>query len=116
MKSHDNESMIDAYTQVYTKLDSLGHKIKLHILDNKYSRYIQNFLEKKGIRWHHVTPHDHCFNAAEPAVKTTKYHLIAVLAMLNWNCPIQLRSKVMEQIQNTLNMFRTSESDTTKTA
>ena len=43
MKSRDRESMIDAYTQVYTKLESLGHKPKLHILDNECSTCIKNF-------------------------------------------------------------------------
>ena len=64
----------------------------------------------------HVAPHNHCVNAAEPVVKTAKYHLITALATLDWSCPIQLWSKMMEQIQDTLNMFRASKNGTTKTA
>ena len=45
-----------------------------------------------------------------------KYHLIAALATLDWGCPIQLWSKMLKQVQDTLNMFRTSRNDTTKTA
>ena len=108
--------MISAYEQVYNTLEGLGHKPELHILDNKCSKCIQNFLEKKRTRRHHVAPHNHRVNAAEPAVKTAKYHLIAALVTLDWSCSIQLWSKMIKQIQDTLNMFRTSRLDATKTA
>ena len=97
-------------------MESLEHKSKLHIRVNKYSRCIQNFLKKKGTRWHHIAPHNHRINAAEPVIKTSKYHLIMALATLDCSCALQLWSKMMEQIQDTLNMFRTSRNDTTETA
>ena len=71
---------------------------------------------KKGTKRHHVATHNHGVNAAEPAVKTAKYHLIAVLAMLDWSCLIQLWSKMVKQTQDTLNIFRTSRNNTEKTA
>ena len=52
--------------------------------------------------------HNHCANAAEPAVKTVKYHIIEHIATLDYNCPIQLWSKMLPQIEDTLNMLRTS--------
>ena len=45
MKSREDESMIGAFKEVYNKLEGLGHKPKLHILDNERSKCIQNFLE-----------------------------------------------------------------------
>ena len=116
MKSSKDESMIAAFEEVYNKLEGLGHKPQLHILDNECSKCIQNFLEKKGTKRHNVAPHNHRVNAAEPAVKTAKYHLIVALATLDWNCPIQLWSKMTNKNQDTLNMFRTARNDTTKTA
>ena len=98
MKNGEDESMIAAYKEVYAKLEKLGHTPKLHILDNEWSRCIQNFLEEKGTKRHHVAPHNHHVNAAKPAVKTAKYHLIAALATLDWICPIQLWSKMVKQI------------------
>ena len=95
---------------------TVRHKPKLHIFDNECIKYIQTLLEKKGTKRHHVALHNHRVNAAEPAVKTAKYHLIAVLATLDWSCPIQLWSKMIKHIQDTLKMFRTSRMDTTKTA
>ena len=114
MKLHEDDSMIAAFKQVYLKLEGLGHKSKLHILNNECSKCIQHFLEKKGTKHHHVASHNHCVNAAKPAVKTAKYNLIAALAMLNWNCEIQLWSKMARQMQETLNIFRTPRIDTTK--
>ena len=116
MKFCEDESMLAAYKHVYNKLEGLGHKPKLHILDNEYSKCIQNFLEKKGIRCYHVAPHNHRVNSTEPSVKTAKYHLIAALATLDRSFPIQLWSKMAKQIQDTLNMFRTSRLDVTKTS
>ena len=83
MKSHDDKSMITAHKEVYAKLEKLGHKPQLRILDNECSRFIENFLEEKGTKRHHIAPHNHHVNAAKPAVKTAKYHLIAALAMLD---------------------------------
>ena len=105
--------MIDAYTQVYTKLESLGHKPKIHSLDNECSRCMQNFSEK-GTRRHCVVPHNLRVNTA--AVKFVKYHLNLALVALDWSYPIQLWSKALKQIQGTVNMFRTKKNDTTKTA
>ena len=116
MKSREDASMLAAFQEVYTELESKGHKPKLHILDNECSKCIQKFLEGKGTTRHMVAPHNHRVNAAEPAVKTAKYHLIAALATLDDDCPIQLWSKMVKQVQDTVNMFRTARNDTTKTA
>ena len=116
MKDREIKSMIAAYEEVYDKLEAKGHRPQLHILDNECSKCIQNYLEAKGTKRHHVAPHSHRVNAAKQAAKTAKYHLIAALATLDWGCPIQLWSKILKQVQDTLNMFRTSRNDTTKTA
>ena len=69
MKDRENKSMIAAYEDVYAKLEARGQRPKLHILDNKCSKCIQNYLEGKGARRHHVAPHAHRVNAAKPAAK-----------------------------------------------
>ena len=102
MKSRKDASMIAAFEEVYKKLEGMGHKPQLHVLDNKCSQCIQRFLKKQGTKRHHVAPHNHHVNAAKPAVKTAKYHLIAALATLDWSCPIQTWSKMLEQIQDAL--------------
>ena len=96
MKDSKNKSMITAYEEVYAKLEARGQRPKLHILDNKCSKCIQNYLEEKGTRRHHVAPHAHRVNAAKLAVKTAKYYLIAALATLDRGCPVQLWSKMLK--------------------
>ena len=98
--------MVEAFTSMYTKLETAGHKPKLHVLDNECSRAVKKFLIRKGTARQNVEAHNHRVNAAEPAVKTAKYHIIAHIATLDHQCPIQLWSKILPQIQDTLNMLR----------
>ena len=102
MKDHENKGMIAAYEEIYAKPEPKGKRPKLHILDNKCSKCIQNYLEARGTRRHHVAPNFHRVNGAKPAAKTAKYHLTKALAALDWGCPIQLWSKMLKQVQDTL--------------
>ena len=108
MKNREDASMITAFKSVYAQLEGAGHKPRLHILDNECSRAVQNFLTTQGTTRQNVEAHNHRENAAEPAVKTAKYHIILHIVTLNPNCPIQLWSKMLPQIEDTLNMLRTS--------
>ena len=63
-----------------------------------------------------MEPHNHRVNAAEPAVKTVKYHTLASLATLDPNCSIQLWCRFIEQIEITLNIMRTSRQNNTMSA
>ena len=99
MKDRENKSMIVAYKEVYAKVEARGQRPKLLILDNECSKYIQNYLEDKGTRRYHVALHAHRVNAAKPAVKTAKYHLIAALATLDWGCPVQLWGKMLKKFR-----------------
>ena len=116
MKSREDASMVEAFTSVYTELETAGHKPKLHILDNECSRAVQKFLIKKGTARQNVEAHNHRVNAAEPAVKTSKYHIIAHIATLDHQCLIQLWSRMLPQMQDTLNMLRTSRNNNNLTA
>ena len=55
-----------------------------------------------------MEPHNHRVNTAEPAVKSLKYHTLAIFAILDPNCPIQLWDKFTKQIEITVNLLRTS--------
>ena len=75
----------------------------------------KKFLIKKGTARKNVEAHNHRVNAAEPAVKTEKYHIIAHIATLDHQCPIKLWSKMLPQMQDKLNMLRTSRNNNTLT-
>ena len=49
-------------------------------------------------------------------MKSIKYDTIAGLATVNPNCPMQIWDKMLRQMQDTLNMLRTSRRDKTKSA
>ena len=55
-----------------------------------------------------MEPHNHCINAAEPAIPTFNDAFIAALATTNNNFPLQLQDKLAPQVQVTLNLLRTS--------
>ena len=63
-----------------------------------------------------VEAHHHNANAAEPAVKTAKHHIISHIATMDASCPTQLWSEMIPQMQDTLNMLRTSRNNNSLTA
>ena len=71
----------------------------------------KKILIKKGTARKNVEAHNHRVNASEPAVKTAKYHIIALIDTLDHQCSIQLWSKMLPQMQDTLNMLRTSQNN-----
>ncbi len=73
---------------------------------------MKNYICKENVRTQIVEPHNHHVNASEPAIKTTKYHLIAGLATVHKDCPLQLWDKFLQQAEDTLNMLRMSRANT----
>ena len=90
MKSRSDESMVKAFTDIYAYLKTKNLQPKLHVLDNECSKAVQTFIKSNGTDIQIVEPHNHSVNAAEPAVKAIKYHVIAGLATVDINCPLQL--------------------------
>ena len=64
MKSREDASMVEAFTRIYIDLEAIGHKPKLHVLDNECSRSVQNFLKIKDTTRQNVEAHHHNDNAA----------------------------------------------------
>jgi hypothetical protein len=77
-------------------------------LDNQCSKAVKKYIKSENVTIQLVEPYNHRVNAAEPAVKTAKYHMISCLATVDINCPLQLWDKFCPQIQDSLNMLRTS--------
>ena len=100
--------MVKTFQELYAYLRERGIQPRLHVLDNECSKAIKTFLPSQDTDIQLVKPHNHHVNAAETAVKAAKYHMIAALATLDVNCPIQLWDRFLPQIQDTLNLLRTS--------
>ena len=80
----------------------------MNVMDNQATKYIKKFLTKKECQLQLVEPHNHRMNAAKRAFQTFKDAFIAALAMTDWDFPLQLWDKLASQVQDTLNLLRTS--------
>ena len=115
IQSREDNSIVAAFSNIYDELETKGHKLKLHVLDNECSRAVHNVFLSKGTAHQNVKTHNHQANTLESAAKTAKYHLISHIATLDFNCPIQLWAKMLTQIEDTLNILRTSRNNSTLT-
>ena len=89
-------------------LEAKGYKPKVNVMDNQATKYIKKFLTEKGCHLQLVEPHNHRVNAAERAIQTFKDAFIAALATTDREFPLQLWDKLAPQVQDTLNLLRTS--------
>ena len=87
MKSRKDEDMVTTFKEVYDELKTKEHQPKLHVLDNECSKAVKNYIVTEKTNIQLVEPRNHRVNAAEPAVKSLKYHALASFATLDLNCP-----------------------------
>jgi len=104
----DDKSMFEAYKANFEMLEAKGYKPKVNVMDNQATKYIKKFLTKNGCKLQLVEPHNHRVNAAERAIQTFKDAFIAALATTDRDFPLQLWDKLAPQVQDTLNLLRTS--------
>ena len=108
MSTQCDATMIDTFKNIYEYLKVLNIAPKFHILENECSKAVQKYIKSEKVEIQLVEPHNHQVNAAEPAVKEIKYHIISALATVERDFPIQIWEKFIPQIQDTLNLLRTS--------
>ena len=108
IKGQKYEHMVELFEDIYGYLRRRTLSPNLHVMDNECLRAIQNFINMENVDIHLVEPHNHQVNASEPAVKAVKYHMIAGLATIDPTCPLRLWCEFVPQIQDTMNMLRTS--------
>ena len=99
--------MVATFKDMYQTLEDCGLHHKLHVLDNECSKAVQDYVWSEGATIQLAEPYNHCVNAAEPAVKLVKYHVLAGLATVHPDCPLQLWDRFLAQMQDTLNMLCT---------
>jgi hypothetical protein len=112
----DDKSIFEAYKTRFRELEAKGFKPKLNSVDNQATKHIKQFLTENECKLQLVEPHNHRVNAAERAIKTFKDAFIAALATTDSDFPLQLWDKITPQVQDTLNMMRTSRVDPAKLA
>ena len=108
MKGRTDKHMVAVFEDIYDYLQERNLTPNHHVMDNDYSKAITNFIKKEKFDIQLVELHNHRVNAAESAVKATKYHTISALATVDLTFPLILLCEFVPQIQETLNMMRTS--------
>ena len=110
----DNVSIFQTYKQQFEMLETKGFKPRLNIMDNQATKHIKKYLTKNKCKLQLVEPHNHRVNAAERAIQTFKDAFISALATMDSNFPLQMWDKLTPQVQDTLNLLRTSRIDPSK--
>jgi len=116
MPSRSAESMQAAFEKVITHLNERDVKVTLNVMDNESSKLVESYIKEQDIDIHMVPPNNHRVNAAERAIRTFKDHFISALATIDGDCPLQLWDQFLPQVQDTLNMLRTSRRNPTISA
>ncbi len=104
----NNCSIFDAYKEIFESLEATGCKPKMNVMDNQATKYIKQFLTKKECNLQVVEPHNHRVNTVEHAIRTFKDAFIATLATTDRKFMLQLWDELAPQVQDTLNLLRTS--------
>jgi hypothetical protein len=104
----DNISIFKAYKKQFENLAAKGFKPKLNVMDNQATKHIKKFLNNNECKLQLVELHNHRVNAAERAIQTFKDAFFPALATTNSNFPLKLWYLLTLQVQDTLNMMRTS--------
>jgi hypothetical protein len=104
----DDKSIFEAFKAKFNMLEEKGYKPKVNVMDNQATKYIKQFLTKKGCKLQLEEPHNHRVNSAERAIQTFKDTFIAALAITDMEFSLQLWDKFMPQVQDTLNLMQES--------
>ena len=93
------------FSDVYAYLKQRKFTPKLHVLDKKCSKEVENYIQNNQTTMQLVKPHRHRVNAAERAIQTFKNHFISGLCTVNHKFPLQLWCDLLPQAQLTLNLL-----------
>eukprot|EP00957_Ditylum_brightwellii_P208657 15358398-Ditylum_brightwellii.AAC.1 len=82
-----------------------GYKLKLHKLDNKSSRDLQQRIQAQQTKLQFTPPKMYCTNAAEKTMQTWKNHFLSGLSSLPSDFPITYWCRLVPQANLTLNIM-----------
>jgi hypothetical protein len=109
IKDRTAPELLKAFKVMEQELVARGLKPKLVKLDNEASKLLKTYLHQQNIKFQLVPPYSHIRNAAERAIISFKYQLIAGLCSTDKSFPMHLWERLLPQAVITLNnMLRTS--------
>ena len=108
IKNASADSLLLATKQAITFFTALGSPIVHFRLDNEISDKVRSYLAKNNINIELTPVGQHRRNKAERAIRTFKNHFIASLAGIDKECPMELWPDFLDQIELTINLFRSA--------
>ncbi len=79
MKDRTDACVVKTIKGIYEYLGTCKCKTKIHMLDNKFSIAVQQYIKPKQVNMQLFKPHYQFVNASKPAIKASKYHIITGL-------------------------------------
>ena len=108
IKEAKAETIVECFKKNITYLSKGGFKPVYNIIDNVKTKATTTYFESENIKVQFVNPYDHIVNAAERVIQTFKNHTILGICICDEAFPSILWCKLIEKLQDTLNMIRTS--------
>ena len=97
MKPRKASELTTVYAKILKMLTSRGLNPKLHILDNKFSQTIIDFMLSVDEKYKLVPPHIHIPNASDRAIQNFKNHFISGLSSVHKLFPMHLWCRLITQ-------------------
>jgi hypothetical protein len=108
MTNREDTEMAIVFKSCYTKLNGKGQHLTLHVLDNKCSHIVKEYITSENTNLQIVEFSNNSVNVAKQGYTATQYHTIAILCTIDTTCPIQLWDQSMRKIETTLNIIQTT--------
>ena len=105
IKSRNTLDICDAWKFVFNEFKSHGEAPNVHILDNECSREMKPMFQAENIYYQLVPPHINRRNAAERAIRTYIYHLIADIFTCDTKFPSREWDQLLPQCNITINLL-----------
>ena len=105
LTSRNERELIRATRVLHAYLSDRGLTPQYQMLDNEFPGGLKTFLRDSSIRFQLVPSYLHCTNAAERAIHTYKYHLIAGLSSCDPDFPLHLWDRLIPHATLTLNLL-----------
>ena len=116
LKSRTSLHEKNSYQTMQKLLCSIRLTPKMHLLNNKFSKVLKEYMEEENETFQLVPPNMHRRKAAEREIQTFKNHFIAAIVSTHKDFPLHLWCRLLPQAIVTLNLVRPSRLNPTLSA
>ncbi len=103
--SRTDGTMIAAFKDILTILNTCGYAPTLNFMDNECSKAVEAHIRSNNMDIHLVPSHNHRVNATKCAIVTFKEHFISALTTVDKGCLLHFWDDFLPQVELTLNLL-----------